>query len=156
MNCDGCNSLETISFLSNLKYLNCDGCNSLETIPCLPNLKYLGCYNCRLLTKIEIMPILEFINCHNCPWLKYEHLEYRNEALDQYFVFGVSIENKKCIKAHEKNLANLIQIQRWYKKYKKIKKFIGLLTSENFLSWYYYPVNQGGKQTILRLHKTKT
>ena len=112
----------------------------------------MGCYNCRLLTKIEIMLILEFINCNNCTWLKYEHLEYRNE----YSGTGASIENKKCIKAHEKNLANLIQIQRWYKKYKKIKKFIGLLTSENFLSWYYDPVNQGGKQTIRRLIKTKS
>jgi hypothetical protein len=149
LNCDGCRELTDIPIMENLREIDCSDCNELKIIPTLPKLEHLDCSSCINLTTIEQMPKLNWINCNNCRMITSMHdsstvLYNKVPWLDNI----INIDFKD-------NINDLIRIQQWYRKYKKINNFIKMLTSHSFNVWYYNPFNQGGKQTIRRLQLNK-
>lgn len=52
---------------------------------------------------------------------------------------------------NEQYIQKVIIIQKYFRKYKKIKRMIRWVNSAEFNEWYYTPNNAGGKRAIQRL-----
>lgn len=55
----------------------------------------------------------------------------------------------------EQYIQKLVIIQKYFRKYKKIKRMIRWVNSVEFNEWYYHPNNPGGKRAVERLKNTK-
>ena len=127
LNCSRCMKLKDVPVIPNIWLLDCSYCPSITEIPLIPGLKYIFVIGCKSLTKIPI--IYGIMMSHGCHWLDYDNNDFK------------------------KNVEKLIKIQRYIKKYHKLRILKKWINSENFNDWYYNPEGIGGIKTVLRLKK---
>ena len=121
-----CSKLTSIPNIEGLKELYCNNCPNLTSIPKIEGLKKLCCYGCPNLTSI---PNIKELNCSSCPWIPYQNDDFKD------------------------NIKKLIILQRWFKKYFKIKVAQRYIKTKEFNEWFYSPNNFGGYKHKLRMTK---
>jgi len=93
-------------------------------------LEELYCEGCPRLTKIHSISELKEFDCFECPWIEYN---------DEF----------------KENLSALITIQKYIKKYHKLKICKRWVESDDFRHWYYHPDGPGGIKAVLRLNNKR-
>ena len=92
------------------------------------NLRILKCSFSRCLLSIPNNDYDE-LDCLRCPWVPYKNHKF------------------------EYNIKRLIILQRWFKKYFKIKVAQRYIKTKEFNEWFYSPNNFGGYKHKLRMTK---
>ena len=112
-----------------IKQLHCINCPNVKEIPYIHGLEELYITDCSKLTSIPNIEGLKYLSCYGCPWIPYQNDDFKD------------------------NIKKLIILQRWFKKYFKIKVAQRYIKTKEFNEWFYSPNNFGGYKHKLRMTK---
>lgn len=147
--CRNCPKIVSIPHIKGLRHLLCYNCPNLEYIPDIRGLTLLICDNCPNLKQLPNIRELQILFCTNCPLLKYipNKIYYLHTLECDPILWSFYKQNP----SFSSNLNKLITIQRFIRKWLKIKKLLRWLSTPSFSEWYYLPYNPGGQRAIKRL-----
>lgn len=138
-------NVKTIEYSSKLRYLFCSE-TKLSIIPNIASLEHISCEMCKFLLRIEVHH-LEFLNCYMCPYLAHIPKDIEKPW---------NVNSCPFINDKETSMKNLVNAQKYARKFCKYICFRKWIHSKQFAEWFYDPEQLGGRLAKKSIQKFLT